>query len=435
MTIIKINDPSNNHQWNYRLDLLSFIINIIIVIIPALYWLLSNGYRKLSGLKFTKNFQMKMTNNSNNSNTTNDLHIHYYNNSDYYETINSDSEIQIQIDGPSTPTTTTLNQPLNSNEFDYPQQQQLFKPDQEPFIGMIKNENDDTDTTKMTKKDCQRILFWEEIVTQLSYLLLIIIYLGQLIELLILDIAIVRIDDDDEEKSMIFIDNLQLINIILTIIIHLLFYGLIYGKYFLFNSVIDRLLQILQWIDSKHHHRQLKQVVVQLNHELDFIILHAIAFGYFFLNLFINISKIVILILFIASDQDDVQLFELIRPYFLITIIILQFYFTSKHLLELVIFAIRICYKRDLFSMKMNKLPTRSNKSTTTTNDSFIRYRRNHTTFLSKLTFSWFIPILKIGYRKNLCIADLGTLTYEERCTTQTERFLRNFHKIDVSIQ
>ena len=39
-----------------------------------------------------------------------------------------------------------------------------------------------------------------------------------------------------------------------------------------------------------------------------------------------------------------------------------------------------------------------------------IKYLRNYSSLLSKATFSWFIPILKKGYKRPLELDDLGQL-------------------------
>lgn len=62
-----------------------------------------------------------------------------------------------------------------------------------------------------------------------------------------------------------------------------------------------------------------------------------------------------------------------------------------------------------------------------------IKYNRLRSTFLSMITFTWFIPILQLGYFKTLEIGDLGSLPVEEHAVFQFERFYHHYKQIDVS--
>nr|XP_027194003.1 uncharacterized protein LOC113788751 [Dermatophagoides pteronyssinus] len=202
-----------------------FIINIIILILPIIYWLLlTNGYRKLLWIKnfhhsniiTNKNDNDNLEDASDDDDNLNEQFIYQ----DY--SFNSDS-IQIQIDGPSTP-------PPNLNDY----RQQKYEDNNDIIVDddgderksfMLNETTIDSQLIDSHKKG-YRILFWEEIFIQLSYLLLIIVYLGELIELLILNIGF----DNNHQHHQIdnfIIKHLELINIILKILIHLILYGVL----------------------------------------------------------------------------------------------------------------------------------------------------------------------------------------------------------------
>lgn len=62
-----------------------------------------------------------------------------------------------------------------------------------------------------------------------------------------------------------------------------------------------------------------------------------------------------------------------------------------------------------------------------------VKYRRAQSTFLSMVSFSWFLDILRLGYRKNLEMNDLGALPPEEQATSQFERFYKHYRFLNVS--
>ena len=64
-----------------------------------------------------------------------------------------------------------------------------------------------------------------------------------------------------------------------------------------------------------------------------------------------------------------------------------------------------------------------------------VKYRRSQSTFLSMVTFTWFLDILKLGYLKTLDMQDLGTLPSVEQSTSQYERFYRHYRFVDVSAE
>lgn len=49
------------------------------------------------------------------------------------------------------------------------------------------------------------------------------------------------------------------------------------------------------------------------------------------------------------------------------------------------------------------------------------------------VTFTWFLDILRLGYRKNLDQSDLGTLPSVEQASSQYERFYVHYRAVDVS--
>ncbi|XP_054166952.1 ATP-binding cassette sub-family C member 9-like [Oppia nitens] len=55
-----------------------------------------------------------------------------------------------------------------------------------------------------------------------------------------------------------------------------------------------------------------------------------------------------------------------------------------------------------------------------------IKYLRNYSSIISKATFSWFLPILKIGYRRPLELDDLGQLPNRETSEYQFIRFIKS---------
>ena len=63
-----------------------------------------------------------------------------------------------------------------------------------------------------------------------------------------------------------------------------------------------------------------------------------------------------------------------------------------------------------------------------------VKYRRRRSTFLSMITFTWLLDILRLGYYKNLELNDLGTLPNEEQAFSQYERFKRHYHDVNVCI-
>lgn len=62
-----------------------------------------------------------------------------------------------------------------------------------------------------------------------------------------------------------------------------------------------------------------------------------------------------------------------------------------------------------------------------------VKYRRSQSTFLSMITFTWFLDILRIGYTRNLGLGDLGTLPGVELASSQYERFYKHYRFVDVS--
>lgn len=283
---------------------------------------------------------------------------------------------------------------------------------------------------QMAKSKCQtgnlndkiHYLTNDEIIKQLIYLILLISYLFYLFELLIIDVKICQ--------SSIFDGNflsLELFTIILTIIIHLIHYGLFYGKYFLLN--ID------QYQPSGHNnysHDQCSTIKIydnkrriikqNLNNQIYLLILNYIAFNYFLLSVCLNGAKFLILFQILANDSNRFY-FQLIRIYLSTIIILLQTYFVVKH------------WKNLLIIWKWSKNYATDNKSNADNDLPFgndIKYRRNYSTFLSKITFFWFIPILKLGYVQNLTVPNLGILPQNERSFVQFERFYKHFNSIDV---
>lgn len=295
------------------------------------------------------------------------------------------------------------------------------------------DDNDDDDEEECSKNDehyqITSIQLWnknnqiqyltnDEIIKQLIYLILFISYLFYLFELLIIRVKI--------WKFSLFSANVlsfELLTVIITIIIHLIHYGLFYGKYFLLN--IDR----YRPVDHNYCNDQCSTIKIyksqlfnqQLKKQIYLLILNYIAFNYFLLSACFNGAKLMILFQILAKELNQFH-FQLIRFYLSTIIILLQTYFVIKHLKNLIIIW--------NWSKKNNPASNIAN-NLQFCND--IKYRRNYSTFLSKITFFWFIPILKLGYVQNLTVQNLGKLPKNELSFVQFERFYKHFNSIDVS--
>lgn len=175
-----------------------------------------------------------------------------------------------------------------------------------------------------------------ELITQTSYILLFLFYLGYTLELTILFFTRRKGGVEGEEKGVETgpeLNNIigsELATASLTLLIHVLEYGIIYGH--------------LLWLSSSVAPERLpsgasSSVRSQEAHHRYTYMLHSFAFVYNAVQSIVSIAKLVITVLLLrnaASRSAGSLLLQFLKPYLLTGMILLQLYFTGKHLLRLV---------------------------------------------------------------------------------------------------
>lgn len=171
-----------------------------------------------------------------------------------------------------------------------------------------------------------------ELITQTFYILLFLFYLGYTLELTIIFFTRRKrggesVDPGSELNNII---GTELATASLTLFIHVLEYGIIYGH--------------LLWLSSSVTPERLpagasSSVRSQEAHHRYTYMLHSFAFVYNAVQSIVSIAKLVITVLLLqnaASGSAVSLLLHLLKPYLLTGMILLQFYFTGKHLMRLV---------------------------------------------------------------------------------------------------
>ena len=165
-----------------------------------------------------------------------------------------------------------------------------------------------------------------ELITQTSYIFLFLLYLGYTLELTIIYFTRRKGDQLERQQQQSYsIVPTELLTATLTLFIHLSEYGIIYGRRLWLSSSVDPEKVSKKFSSPKAYHRYSYT-------------LHSFAFVYNAVQSVVSIAKLVITVLLLqnASAGSAVLLFQLLKPYLLTGMILLQFYFTGKHLLRLI---------------------------------------------------------------------------------------------------
>lgn len=166
-----------------------------------------------------------------------------------------------------------------------------------------------------------------ELITQTSYIFLFLFYLGYTLELTIIYFTRRKGDqlERQQQQQSYSIVPTELLTATLTLFIHLSEYGIIYGRRLWLSSSVDPEKVSKKFSSPKAYHRYSYT-------------LHSFAFVYNAVQSVVSIAKLVITVLLLqsASAGSAVLLFQLLKPYLLTGMILLQFYFTGKHLLRLI---------------------------------------------------------------------------------------------------
>ncbi|XP_031617470.1 ATP-binding cassette sub-family C member Sur [Contarinia nasturtii] len=91
-------------------------------------------------------------------------------------------------------------------------------------------------------------------------------------------------------------------------------------------------------------------------------------------------------------------------------------------LIECTIVGLMLLVLLDSYTIYIESSFTNAVKSTLTP-DEHIGYKHSQATFLSKITFYWFTPLILQGYHEPLELEDLGTLHEADTCRTHYDRF------------